>query len=57
MTSRKVYELGNMLGLEYEDIKNIISDKKTIETNVKLTAPKEIYPKGATYGTICIKDF
>ena len=57
MTFRKVYELGHMLGLEYEDIQDIISDKKTIETNVKLTSPKEIYPKGATYGTICIKDF
>lgn len=57
MTSDKVYEVGYMLGLGHEDIQDIISNKQTIETNVKLTSPKEIYPKGTMYGTICINDF
>lgn len=56
MISDKVYELGLMLGLDYEDIRKIISNKQTNKTNLHYTQTKEIYPKGATYGTICIND-
>ena len=57
MISNKLYELGHMLGLDHEDIRYIISNKQTTKTNVNSTSPKEIYPKGATYGTICTNDF
>jgi len=57
MNSHRVYELGHMLGLEHEDIQDIISKKLITETSANLTSPKEIYPKGTLYGTICISDF
>jgi len=57
MFPEEIYELGDMLGLKPKDIRDLISNKQTTEIPVKITSPKEIYPKGAEYGTICINDF
>ena len=57
MTSNRVYELGYMLGLEHDDIQDILYKKQTTEISMNLTFPKEIYPKGTLYGTIGTSDF
>ena len=56
MISDKLYELGDMIGLEHKDIRYMISNKQKFKTNVYFISPKEIYPKGTMYGTICIND-
>jgi hypothetical protein len=57
MIYNSIFELGDMLGLVHEDIKDIISKKKSIGTNVNSIPIKEIYKGGGFYATISIKDF
>jgi len=60
MIPDKIFEIGAMLGLQREDIQNIVSDKLITDAVDDLEAPSspvDTYPKGTDYGTVSIKDF
>lgn len=58
MIPDKLFEIGNMLGLQHRDIKNLMVKKQTSKTPVKKSSPIETYKSsGGDYGTISIKHF
>ena len=60
MISDKIYEIGNMLGLENEDIYDVIANKSASDKmNISKTPPSPVdtYGKIILYGTVSIKDF
>jgi hypothetical protein len=58
MIPEEIYELGNMVGLDRKDIKNLLTDTSR---NTKVPfSPIETYKNGGPgdlYGTISINDF
>jgi hypothetical protein len=57
MDIKRIYEMGNILGLEKREIKDLISNKPTAEITVAISSSVELYKLGALYGTITISDF
>jgi len=60
MISDKIYEMGALLGLENEDIYDVITNKSASDkTNILqiLLSPVNAYKDGSLYGTVSINDF
>ncbi|UCD13777.1 MAG: hypothetical protein JSW60_09520 [Thermoplasmatales archaeon] len=55
MIPNKIYEIAAMLGLEYKDFKDLVSDKPNkLEFSI---SPTDTYKDGIKYGTVSLKDF
>ena len=52
----KIYELGNKLGLNKDDLDFVLKDFNAVSGQVSLSIGPPWYP-GGRYGTISIKDF
>jgi hypothetical protein len=59
MVLDRIFKIGEMLGLEYGDIQNLLSDRQTKDIkNVIPCSPMNTYKENGTwYGTISINDF
>lgn len=56
MIPDKVYEIGNMLGLNKEDIEGV--ERKKSNEKVSIMPPADAYNNAiGRYGTVSIKDF
>jgi hypothetical protein len=61
MNLERIYTIGNMLGLEYKDLQNLIPEKTSSDLTSKIDlpySPLDAYKmEGGFYGTISINDF
>ena len=60
MIPHKIYEIGAMLGLEYKDVRDLVSDTSISDKPDKLEvsmSPTDTYKGVLRYGAVSIKDF
>jgi len=60
MIPENIYEIGDILGLEYRDIQDLISDKSSLDSTDNLeipSSPVDSYKEITLYGTVSINDF
>jgi len=60
MIPENIYEAGGILGLEYREIQDLISDKSSLDPADNLEvpfSPVDSYKVGTMYGTVSINDF
>ena len=61
MSSNRIYDIGAMIGLKYNEIQYLLSEKSMsvmMKNPVKPCSPMDTYKNdGSWYGTISIKDF
>jgi len=57
MFPEEVYRICKILGLNKEDVENVVVDKSTGRDNVEFTSSVDVYKSEGRYGTISIRDF